>query len=120
YRVCAIEEGTGDRSCSDWVSVRTLPRPNTGTAVPYFTGHTPTTTKITVTWGAAESYGFYQVRWAQNGHDDGQNKIEYSGNHGSFTARGLAPSTTYHFIVQGCHTTLFGSSCTNFSAPLFV
>ena len=115
YRVCAIYGETS--VCTPWLSAKTFdtppPPPNPGS--PVFTSSSSSTNSITVNWSSAPSYSFHQVRWAENGHGDGQNRV----NGRSFTVNGLRPGT-YHFIVQGCNRTLLGSSCSRFSAPVFV
>lgn len=116
YRVCAVYDET--RDCDIWREVMTLatPEPFTPPAVPRFISSSATTTSIVVNWASSSSYSFHQVRWAENGHGDGQNRV----NGRSFSANGLRPGTTYHFIVQGCNRTLFGSSCSRFTAPIGV
>ena len=115
YRVCAVYGQASD--CTPWLSAQTLAasQPPPVPSVPTFTSSSATSSSITVNWTSASDYGFYHVRWAENGHGDGQDKV--SGR--SFTAASLRPGT-YHFIVQGCHRTLLGSSCSRFSAPLEV
>ncbi len=115
YRVCANYAQTSD--CSSWLTAQTLatPPPFTPPSVPIFTSASASVNGITVTWSSSESYGFYQVRWARNGDHDEQNRADGR----SFTVNGLRPGT-YHFIVQGCHWGLLGSSCSRFSEPMEV
>ena len=115
YRVCAVYAQTLD--CTPWLATQTLatPPPYSPPAVPSFTSSSSTPDSITVNWASSASYSFHQVRWAENGYGDGQNRV----NGRSFTADRLRPGT-YHFSVQGCNETLFGSSCSRFSAPIEV
>ncbi|MCM3872430.1 MAG: fibronectin type III domain-containing protein, partial [Pyrinomonadaceae bacterium] len=115
YRVCARYGQTTD--CTQWLAAQTLATPPSYSppAVPAFTSSSATANSITVTWTSSPSYSFHQVRWAENGRPDGQTRVDGR----SFTANGLRPGT-YHFIVQGCNRTLLGSSCSHFSAPIFV
>jgi hypothetical protein len=112
YRACAIY---GQPDCTDWLAAQTLaaPPPPSSPGVPAFTSSSATADSITVNWTSSSNYGFYNVRWAEDGFADGQNKVD-SGQ--SFTVGGLRPGT-YHFIVQGCDRTLLGSSCSYYSAP---
>lgn len=114
YRVCAMY---AELDCTPWLAAQTLatPPPSSPPGVPSFTNFSAGTNSITVNWTSSASYSFHQVRWAENGHGDGQNRV----NGRSFTANGLRPGT-YHFIVQGCNRTLLGSSCSRFSAPIEV
>ncbi|MBC7922522.1 MAG: fibronectin type III domain-containing protein, partial [Ferruginibacter sp.] len=115
YRVCANYAQATD--CTPWLAAQTLatPPPPAPPTVPSFTTTSSTSNSITVNWTSSPSYSFHQVRWAENGHGDGQNRV----NGRSFTVDGLRPGT-YHFIVQGCNRTLLGSSCSRFSTPIEV
>ncbi|MDQ6665135.1 MAG: tachylectin-related carbohydrate-binding protein [Acidobacteriota bacterium] len=115
YRVCAIYGQTPD--CTPWLAAQTFatPPPPTGSGVPTFTGSSASSNSITVNWTSPGGYSFFNVRWAEDGHPDGQNEVRG----GSFTAGGLRPGA-YHFIIQGCNTTLLGSSCGHYSAPFGV
>jgi hypothetical protein len=116
YRVCAIYAGNPD--CTPWMAATTMAA-SAGTMVvpgaPVFTSSSSTVDSITVNWSSAPGFSFHQIRWAEDGHEDGQQRA--SGR--TFTAGGLHPGN-YHFIVQGCNTTLAGSSCSNYSLPVWV
>jgi len=102
---------------TSWIAVRTMPAAgnNGPLPVPVFTSTSSTPGSINIQWTSSVPYGFYQVRWAKEGDPDEQHKI----NGNVYTLNGLQPGR-YHFIIQGCNKTLLGSSCSNFSAPLFV
>lgn len=115
YRVSARY---GERQdWTNWIAVRTLPAAGSmgSLPVPVFNSASSTPGSISIGWTSSVSYGFYQVRWAKEGDPDEQHKI----NGNVYTLNGLQPGR-YHFIIQGCSKTLLGSSCSNFSAPLFV
>jgi hypothetical protein len=115
YRVCAIYGQTPD--CTSWLAAQTLATapPPANPGVPTFTSSSATANSITVNWNSSSSYSFHNIRWAENGHGDGQQEVKGR----TFTASSLRPGA-YHFIVQGCNTTLLGSSCGSYSAPLYV
>jgi len=75
YRVCAVYDGT--RDCDIWREAITMatPEPFSPPAVPRFISSSATTTSIVVEWASSSSYSFHQVRWAENGHGDGQNRV---------------------------------------------
>jgi Tachylectin len=114
YRVCAQH---AQPDCTPWLAAQTLaaPAPPVVPDAPSFINSSARINSITINWTSSASYSFHQVRWAENGHRDGQNRV----NGRSFTANGLRPGT-YHFIVQGCNRTLLGSSCSRFSTPIEV
>ena len=117
YRVCAKYAQTFD--CAPWLAAQTLPPPppDSPLEVPRFTNVSASPNSVTVNWESSTAYDFYQVRWAENGHGDAQNKVKGK----SFTANVLNQDTgTYHFIIQGCHSGLIGSGCSRFSAPIEV
>ena len=114
YRVCAVYAET---DCTPWLAAQTQAAEAAPQipGAPTFTSSSATPNSITVNWFSAPSYSFHNIRWAENGHDDGQQEVKGR----SFTAGSLRPGG-YHFIVQGCNTTLLGSSCGKWSAPIFV
>jgi hypothetical protein len=115
YRVCAQYPQSLD--CTLWSSVQTLATapPYSPPGIPSFTSSSATADSITVTWTSSSSYSFHQVRWAEDGHGDRQDELKGR----SFTANGVRPGN-YHFIVQGCNTTLLGSSCGGWTKPIGV
>lgn len=120
YRVCAVS-GTSP-TCSGWASATTqaAPASTSGTVAPIISGHDDAPDSITIRWTSSESYGSYNVRWAEKGHAEAQDEIGTSGTSGSHTVGGLQPNRDYLFKVQGCHRTLYGSSCGYWSATLQV
>jgi hypothetical protein len=114
YRVCAVY---AEAECTPWIAAQTqgAAAPPANPGAPNFTSSSATPSSITVSWYSAPSYSFHNIRWAENGHGDGQQEVKGR----TFTAGGLRPGD-YHFIVQGCNTTLLGSSCGKWSAPIFV
>jgi hypothetical protein len=121
YRVCALDSA-GNPTCSPWTRVTTLATPTgpSGVVAPIITGHDDAPDNITIRWTTAESYGFYNVRWAYKGQPEVQHEVDTSGASGSYSVSPLQSGRVYTFKVQGCHTTLGGSSCGYWSAILEV
>jgi hypothetical protein len=121
YRVCAVSGNSP--TCSGWASAKTQAAPPTspsGTVAPIITGHDDAPDRITIRWTSSESYGSYNVRWAEKGLAEAQDEVGTSGTTGAHTVGGLQPNRVYTFKVQGCHRTLYGSSCGYWSAILQV
>jgi hypothetical protein len=115
YRVCAIY---AEPDCTPWLAAQTqaAAAAPANPGAPVFTSSSASANHtITVNWSSSSSYSFHNIRWAADGHADGQQEVKGR----SFTTGVLRPGG-YHFIVQGCNTTLLGSSCGKWSAPVFV
>jgi len=119
-RVCAVygPGGDADRECSEpEVSVRTQSPggANTSGTPPTITRHEAATASITIWWESSEDYGFFIVAFPEKGHGHVQHDVERGGRSGSDQIRNLLPGRTYVLAVKGCHSTIFGSSCSEWS-----
>jgi hypothetical protein len=121
-RVCGVygPDRDGDFECSDsQPTVRTL-QPETSSA----SGAAPTIVRDEVSqntikiWWQSQNYGFFHVRWAEKGTDETQDRINSAGNNGYHEVNNLRSGVTYTFRMQGCNTTLLGSSCGSWGAPI--
>ncbi|GAC1365137.1 MAG: hypothetical protein PVS3B3_34450 [Ktedonobacteraceae bacterium] len=75
------------------------------------------TDKIELRWKNS-NHDFHQVRWIRPGmSQESQYQSEYS-NGSNFSNAHY--NTVYQFIVQGCDSHWYGSSCTNWSVRMYV
>lgn len=72
--------------------------------------------RIIVSWQAAQSYGYYNVRWGLRGvPQDYQNEVPGGSLSGSFVAQPVTPGDIYRFQVEGCYRGTLHSTCSDWS-----
>ncbi len=69
---------------------------------------------IKISWRSIH-YELFNVRFAEQGHSEKQDEIDSPGSDGFFVLQPTQPRHIYIFKVQGCHSGIFGTSCSPFS-----
>jgi hypothetical protein len=122
YRVCVLYPD-GNSACSEWATVQTMPpeQPVGELPPPTVTAQQITSDSITIKWSCAKKYGHVHILWRPQAEsrNRAQIRVEQDGRpEGSRRFGGLAPNTPYVFGMQGCNTTLLGSSCGGWGTPV--